>query len=629
SWTGSAVGKRDRPTSSFVQVVKADLQFLLARVSRCRKLPNGDTRMRSRVRTCWNVALTGRVLVDPKEPAAGNKDVAASKKPEAKAASVKDGLMRTWKLLSKRGNPYSIFLDMNAIGDDLRRLATPDLSDPQRADIKLFKVMFFLDMSFGAVMKLPFIEWLKQATREPQEGLQVLQNTASRVGLLPLPWSFSAIVERQCYTKLCEHIQQWDEKTGMRLVLSGTPGIGKTTLLYYLLWKFFHGELDYEVVVLGDVSMLVAILRDGTCRNHETGQQLGMLPKSLGLFDVATDGTVKKGGERLNNQQANADFRVYHMLVVATPGFGSALKEFRKPGAKQLYLPVWGESETKALCTMSKMSDEAIEGRANLCGFAIPRLILNLRRGQRLTAKDAHTMLVLQSSEVLKEDTPLSFACFHKKDNDEGVQGQGESLILAGTKVGFASEFVQTQLFIRMGQSGEQLSNLLRWIPELGRYYFQQRVLNELVGTQGVALSPDRGKESWSLRFERVEAFTCRKMDVSCGVLYRNPPEADRMKSVDGFGWHGDTLYLLQPTIAKQHYEIVGSHLREILATPLPHGITKVVGLYIRPRHTGVFQLRPRGGIQGRFDNKPYSTQVVAVPDLWQSFLQELQKALC
>ena len=39
-------------------------------------------RMRSRVRPCWNVALTGRVLVYPKEPAAGNKDVAASKKPE-------------------------------------------------------------------------------------------------------------------------------------------------------------------------------------------------------------------------------------------------------------------------------------------------------------------------------------------------------------------------------------------------------------------------------------------------------------------------------------------------------------------------------------------------------------------
>ena len=238
-------------------------------------------------------------------------------------------------------------------------------------------------------------------------------------------------------------------------------------------------------------------------------------------------------------------------------------------------------------------------------------------------------MLVLQSSEVLKEDTALSFACFHKKDNDEGVQGQGESFILEGRRVGFVSEFIQTQLFIRMGQSGEQLSNLLRWIPELGRYFFQHRVLNELVGTQGVVLSPDASSGKWSLRFERVEAFTCRKVDVKRGVLYRNPPEEDRMKSVDGFGWHGDTLYLLQPTIARQHYEIVASHLREILATPLPHGIKKVVGLYIRPCHTGAFQLRSRGGIQGQFDNKPYSTQVVAVPDLLQSLSQELQNALC
>ena len=499
-------------------------------------------------------------------------------------------------------------------------------------------------------MKLPFIEWLKQAMREPQEGLQVLRNTASRVPPDELPWTLSAIVERQCYTKLCEHIQQRGEKKGMRLVLSGTPGIGKTTLVHYLLWKFLHEELDYEVVVLGDVSRLVSIQRDGTCWNHETGDHLGMLPKSLGLFDVAPDGTVKEGRAIVNNQQANTYFRVHNMLVVATPGFGSALKEFQKRPFEELYLPVWGASETKALCKMSNMSDEAFKGRAELCGFAIPRLILNydevgLTRltetfcnalmgvvnegGQRLTAKDAHTMLVLQSSEVLKEDTALSFACFHKKDNDEGVQGQGESLILAGRKVGFASEFVQTQLFIRMGQSGEQLSNLLRWIPELGRYYFQHRVLNELVGTQGVVLSPDASSGKWSLRFERVEAFTCRKVDVKRGVLYRNPPEEDRMKSVDGFGWHGDTLYLLQPTIARQHGEIVASHLHEILETPLPDGIANVVGLYIRPCHTKPLQLRRRGGIKKQFDNKPYSTQVVAVPDLLQSLSQELQNALC
>ena len=161
-------------------------------------------------------------------------------------------------------------------------------------------------------MKLPFIEWLKQAMREPQEGLQVLRNTASRVPPDELPWTLSAIVERQCYTKLCEHIQQRGEKKGMRLVLSGTPGIGKTTLVHYLLWKFLHEELDYEVVVLGDVSRLVSIQRDGTCWNHETGDHLGMLPKSLGLFDVAPDGTVKEGRAIVNNQQANTYFRVHN-----------------------------------------------------------------------------------------------------------------------------------------------------------------------------------------------------------------------------------------------------------------------------------------------------------------------------
>ena len=54
-----------------------------------------------------------------------------------------------------------------------------------------------------------------------------------------------------------------------------------------------------------------------------------MLPKSLGLFDVAPDGTVKEGRAIVNNQQANTYFRVHNMLVVATPGFGSALKEFQ------------------------------------------------------------------------------------------------------------------------------------------------------------------------------------------------------------------------------------------------------------------------------------------------------------
>ena len=86
---------------------------------------------------------------------------------QAKAASVKDGLelqrqrsgrvqllqdadpavqagaqghrRRIWLQEGVEGNPYSVFLDADAIGDDLRRLAAPDMSDRQRANIKLFE----------------------------------------------------------------------------------------------------------------------------------------------------------------------------------------------------------------------------------------------------------------------------------------------------------------------------------------------------------------------------------------------------------------------------------------------------------------------------------------------------------
>lgn len=54
------------------------------------------------------------------------------------------------------------------------------------------------------------------------------------------------IVQRQCYTKLLGQMQMWAKDTVKRLVISGTPGIGKTTLIYFLLWKFFQKELDYD-----------------------------------------------------------------------------------------------------------------------------------------------------------------------------------------------------------------------------------------------------------------------------------------------------------------------------------------------------------------------------------------------
>mmetsp|Transcript_16604 Transcript_16604/g.31385 ORF Transcript_16604/g.31385 Transcript_16604/m.31385 type:complete len:615 (-) Transcript_16604:141-1985(-) len=499
-----------------------------------------------------------------------------------------------------------------------------------------------------ATAKLPFIEWLKDATLTTEEGvevgsLQVLQSSSYNVidDVDALPWKSAIIVQRPCYLKVCQYLRNWERTKHKRLVVSGTPGIGKTTLIYFLLWKFFQRDLDYDTVVLGDTSRLISIQRDGTCQNHQTGD-LPMLPKSLGLFDIAPTGTVKDGEKSLNNQHANTYFRVYHMLVVATPGFDRVLKEFQKGNLHELYLPVWGANATRALCKLNSLSDDEIEVRAKRCGWCIPRLNLHYSveglekltakfcdasfgvitdGGQKTTAKDAHTMLILESSEDMKEDADLSFVRFH--DDEEGAEGK---------KAGFVSEHVQSELFTRMGKKGEELSHLLQWIPEVGRYYFQHRVLNELV-TAGLELNyKNDGSAPLKLRFDRMETFTHQKTRAYHGVLYRHPPQADRMKSVDGFGWSGDTLYLLQPTIGQEHYEIVASHLKAILQIPLPDGINKVVGLYIRPCHQGSFYLRRRQneeGIKTQFATKPYSKEVVAVPGLTQSFSKQLQRVCC
>ena len=77
---------------------------------------------------------------------------ALAKDDEAKAASVKDaepeaavqagGPGRQRRVFLKKGTqsaPYSVLLDMDTIGDDLRRKATPKLDDEDRANVKLFK----------------------------------------------------------------------------------------------------------------------------------------------------------------------------------------------------------------------------------------------------------------------------------------------------------------------------------------------------------------------------------------------------------------------------------------------------------------------------------------------------------
>ena len=115
----------------------------------------------------------------------------------------------------------------------------------------------FAKLVMQAIQELPFIEWLKDATLTTEEGvevesLQVLQSSSYNVNdANALPWKSAIVVQRPCYLKVCQYLRNWEMTKHKRLVVSGTPGIGKGTLIYLVLWKFFQSDLDYDTVDVG------------------------------------------------------------------------------------------------------------------------------------------------------------------------------------------------------------------------------------------------------------------------------------------------------------------------------------------------------------------------------------------
>ena len=162
---------------------------------------------------------------------------------------------------------------------------------------------------------------------------------------------------------------------GARCVVSGTPCIGKTTLIYYLIWLFLDGRLDYEWIVLGTAELLFTINKQGECHNHQTGMNHPVLEKSLGLFDIKPDATVAKCQESLSTQNANRHFRVCKVVIVATVGLGGVLGEFWKAAKSVKYFPTWSPKTSIGLSNLMGLSDSERRTRIDMCGDSVPRLV--------------------------------------------------------------------------------------------------------------------------------------------------------------------------------------------------------------------------------------------------------------
>ena len=213
------------------------------------------------------------------------------------------------------------------------------------------------------------------------------------------------IYVRNCYKKMRdllfneESLRNIDKQT---YVVKGTPGIGKTTMLYYLPSECLSEASPFTAVLFAtDDGVFVA--RKGPTRWHTEAFQRGSkvhqngVGKAIGLVDVAPDGKVENTELSFNQQKPCTVYGLHRLVVVASAG--SELSQLigkdgdvRVPDVLQL--PVWRHHEfyiwvtTKKLPNLSEEDLKAKESELDQnCGLTVPRLAVLYLQGKF----EAHT----------------------------------------------------------------------------------------------------------------------------------------------------------------------------------------------------------------------------------------------
>ena len=347
---------------------------------------------------------------------------------------------------------------------------------------------------------------------------------------------FDPIYVRACYKKMAALVID-SESLGscerLTYVVKGTPGIGKTTLLYYLLWRCTRDDSPFTAVLFAADGLAFVATKSGAEWKNDPfdgyGNVIGEGGKAIGLLDVSPDGTVKVEAQAIVDVNRQGPCRVYglHRLVV-TASAGANLRQLidkdrdgRAPTL--LYLPVWQPDSTRLWALkVLECTDDDLDKLEPVCGLVVPRLVkFFLQRGeQRIndmirrfidqvagtnsasrnsSAKDEHTMVMLQGSQELRE-----------------TEEEFETPPSPGSSIGFVSETVAREVS-NVIFNGESFHRVLRIIPKAAAYVFEEMVLTKMVTADGLTFGDDALR---SVQFSEVSALRASRGGMKVGVLY-------------------------------------------------------------------------------------------------------------
>eukprot|EP00760_Papus_ankaliazontas_P024105 PhM_4_TR2120/c1_g1_i6/m.3162 len=190
------------------------------------------------------------------------------------------------------------------------------------------------------------------------------------------------ILVRTAYVDVLSTIQ--GAKPHARLLVTGTPGIGKSTLRTYLLWAWLKGMLlqfdtvDYDITADGESSILIHREADGSLSmlSHRKREWVADVTKTLGLYELCRYDA--------ESQCAAVAFAVFSASPGAKGTHGNHLD--KKTGYRKIVLPLWDLNE---LQTVDPDLDSA---RFDMYG-GVPRLVLELTPSEA----DAYVQEALKS----------------------------------------------------------------------------------------------------------------------------------------------------------------------------------------------------------------------------------------
>ena len=151
------------------------------------------------------------------------------------------------------------------------------------------------------------------------------------------------IFVRQSYKDLLESLKKWMIGGYPRAIISGTPGIGKSTFRYYLLWAWLQGQLsEFKSIDFDHDGKSYFIRRNADgflaifCMRQQREWSFDKFESTLGLYELSEIDTGRESAGAMK-----------FALWVSSPGAsqknGKAL--LTKTNTTRGVLPVWSEKE--------------------------------------------------------------------------------------------------------------------------------------------------------------------------------------------------------------------------------------------------------------------------------------------